>query len=111
MDVTLTDVREALLAGWSPEPPDGLAARKAAPLLAATWAELRDVASVGAWSSVIVQTGRLLELCLRAALSDAGAGNPPRLIRHLRCRQRGTGQRGCQRFVVPHQRRLGRAQR
>src|ERR1019366_865898 len=78
MDVTLAEVRGALLSDWRPVLPDGLAARKAAPLLTTAWGELRDVASVGAWSSTIVQTGRLLELCLRASLSDAGTGNQGR---------------------------------
>jgi hypothetical protein len=79
----LGDVRERILTDWTPAWETPRPADLAA--LTAAWNELRAVARVSAWSSVIVQIGRILEGSLAAALNldTARPGAPRNLNRML----------------------------
>jgi hypothetical protein len=59
-------IRQRIFDDWAP--PWNLDSNPRSRILQSAWRELRAVADVGAWSSVIVQSGRLMEATIRAAL-------------------------------------------
>jgi hypothetical protein len=73
---SLSDIRERVFEDWAPPWQLPLFPHEDAGLKR-TWLELQSVASVQAWDSVVVQTGKLLEKTLVSALTR-GQEQPPR---------------------------------
>jgi hypothetical protein len=72
---SLTDFRRRLLTDWTPPWISGDGVDDSA-ALARIWQELKAVSSVGAWDSVVVQAGKLLERSLESALDMTSSSRP-----------------------------------